>query len=57
VTAALGIADAEITSRTTRFELPGAVSLGRGLRLLPADEYPAAGRSGTDRETDQAPSR
>ena len=39
VTAALGIADAEITSRTTRFDLPGAVSLGRGLRLLPAEEY------------------
>jgi hypothetical protein len=40
VTAALAIADAEITSRTTRFDLPGAVSLGRGLRLLPAEEYP-----------------
>jgi hypothetical protein len=39
VTAALAIADAEITSRTTRFELPGAVSLGRGLRLLPAEAY------------------
>jgi hypothetical protein len=45
VTAALAIADAEITSRTTRFDLPGAVSLGRGLRLLPAEEYPAAGHS------------
>lgn len=42
VTAALAIADAEITSRTTRFDLPGAVSLGRGLRLLPAAEYQAA---------------
>jgi hypothetical protein len=39
VTAALAIADAQITSRTTRFDLPGAVSLGRGLRLLPAEEY------------------
>ena len=39
VTAALAIAEAEITSRTTRFDLPGVVSLGRGLRLLPADEY------------------
>lgn len=41
VTAALGLADAEITSRTARFELPGTVSLGRELRLLPAEEYPA----------------
>jgi hypothetical protein len=45
VTVALAIADAEITSRTTRFDLPGAVSLGRGLRLLPAEEYPAAART------------
>jgi hypothetical protein len=39
VTAALAIADADITSRTTRFDLPGAVSLGRGPRLLPAEAY------------------
>jgi hypothetical protein len=42
VTAALAIADAEITSRRRCFDLPGVVSLGRGLRLLPAEEYPAA---------------
>jgi hypothetical protein len=39
VTVALALADADITSRTTRFDLPGAVSLGRGLRLLPAEAY------------------
>jgi hypothetical protein len=43
ITAALAIADVEITSRTTRFDLPGVIPLGRGLRLLPAEEYPAAG--------------
>jgi hypothetical protein len=39
VTASLAIADAEVTSRTTRFDLPGAVALGHGLRLLPSDAY------------------
>jgi hypothetical protein len=42
VTAALAIADVEVTSRTARFDLPGVVPLGRGVRLLPAEEYPAA---------------
>lgn len=46
VTAALAIADAEITSRTARFDLPGAIPLGRGLRLLAAEEYAAAEQQG-----------
>lgn len=39
VTAALAIAHVEVTSRTARFDLPGAVPLGQGLRLLPAEDY------------------
>ena len=42
LTVALAIADMEITSRPARFDLPGVVPLGRGLRLLP-ERYPAAG--------------
>ena len=42
VTATLAIEDQQIASRSMRFELPGAIRLGRGLRLLPAEEYAAA---------------
>jgi hypothetical protein len=44
VTATLAIADAGTTSKLAHFDLPGVVPLGRGLRLLPAEEYPAAGQ-------------
>ena len=40
LTVALALAGAEVTSRTARFDLPGVVPLGRGLRLLPAEAYP-----------------
>jgi hypothetical protein len=43
VTAALAIAGVEVTSRTARIDLPGVVPLGRGVRLLPAQEYALAG--------------
>lgn len=44
VTATLAIEDQQIASRSMRFELPGAIRLGAGLRLLPAEEYAAAAR-------------
>jgi hypothetical protein len=40
LTVALALADAEVTSKTARFDLPGVVPLGRGLRLLPVEQYP-----------------
>lgn len=44
VTATLAIAEAETTSRTVRFGLPGVVPL-RGRATAPAaEEYPAAGQ-------------
>ena len=42
VTATLAIEDQQIASRSMRFELPGVIRLGRGLRLLPTEEYAAA---------------
>jgi hypothetical protein len=43
VTAALAIQGAELVTREARFELPGVIPLGTGIRLLAAGEY-AAGR-------------
>jgi hypothetical protein len=48
VTTTLAIADAGTTSKLAHFDLPGVVPLGRGLQLLPAEEYPAAGRHKED---------
>jgi hypothetical protein len=45
VTATLAIENQQIASRSMRFELPGAIRLGAGLRLLPAEEYAATARS------------
>jgi hypothetical protein len=36
----LAVQGTELISRRTRLELPGVISLRRGLRLLPAAEYP-----------------
>lgn len=42
VTASLAIDGQPVASQSMEFELPGAISLGRGLRLLPAGEYAGA---------------
>jgi hypothetical protein len=39
ITATLGIEGAEVVTRQAHLELPGAVPLGHGIRLLPADDY------------------
>lgn len=46
VTVTLAIEDQQVASRSMRFELPGVIRLGGGLRLLPAEEYAAAARPG-----------
>ena len=43
VVAALAIQDIDIITRRARIELPGAIPLDPGIRLLPARDYPAGG--------------
>ena len=42
ITATLSIQGADVVTRQARIELPGAVPLSPGPRLLPASDYPAA---------------
>jgi hypothetical protein len=49
VTATLAIENQQIASRSVRFELPGAIRLGAGLRLLPAEEYAVTARAAAPR--------
>jgi hypothetical protein len=50
VTAALAIEGAEVITRQTRLELPGVFPLRRGIRLLPAKDYPPSVPSATTAE-------
>jgi len=46
ITATLAVEGADVATRQTRFELPGVISFGEGIRLLPADDYqPGAERA------------
>jgi hypothetical protein len=40
ITATLALEGTDIVTRQMRVELPGVISLGRGIRLLPAEDYP-----------------
>ncbi len=40
ITAALALEGTDLVTRQIRLELPGVISLGRGIRLLPAQDYP-----------------
>jgi hypothetical protein len=42
ITATLSIQGADVVTRQARLELPGAVPLSPGIRLLPVGDYPAA---------------
>jgi hypothetical protein len=42
ITVTLAIDEAEAVTRQTRLELPGVITLHRGIRLLPASAYPPA---------------
>jgi hypothetical protein len=42
ITATLAVEGTDVVTRQTRWELPGAISLGKGIRLLPAQDYPPA---------------
>jgi len=44
ITATLAIEGTDVLTRQARLELPGAIPLSRGIRLLAADEYPADAR-------------
>jgi len=41
ITATLAVQGADLLVRQAHLELPGAIPLGRGIRLLPGGEYPA----------------
>jgi hypothetical protein len=41
ITATLAVQGADLLARQAHLELPGVISLRRGIRLLPADAYPA----------------
>ncbi|MGO8957424.1 MAG: hypothetical protein ACLQFR_08670 [Streptosporangiaceae bacterium] len=45
ITATLSVEDADVLTKEAHFELPGIAALGRGIRLLPADEYPHTAES------------
>jgi len=40
ITARLAVEGTDVVTRRTRLELPGVISLGTGIRLLPAEDYP-----------------
>jgi hypothetical protein len=40
VTATLALEGADVIARHAHLELPGVISLGQGIRLLPAEDYP-----------------
>ena len=44
ITATLAIQGTDVLTRQARLELPGAIPLSRGIRLLTADNYPADAR-------------
>ncbi len=46
VTAALAVQGTELTTGSARFDLPGVVAIGQGIRLLPAGEYAAGTHAG-----------
>jgi len=43
ITATLAVQGTDLFVRNAHLELPGVISLRRGIRLLPIDEYPAGG--------------
>ncbi len=45
ITVTLAVQGTDLLARQAHLELPGVVSAGRGIRLLPAAEYAAAGHS------------
>jgi hypothetical protein len=48
ITARLALEGADVVTKEARFDLPGVISLGQGIRLLPAQDYPpGAGEPGT----------
>jgi hypothetical protein len=51
ITATLKLEGTDVT-RQTRFELPGVISLGRGVRLLPAKDYPPAAEPAESAESE-----
>lgn len=46
ITGALAIQGINVVTRQAHLDLPGIISLREGIRLLPADDYPAAQRPG-----------
>ena len=55
ITATLAVQGTDLLVRRAHLELPGVISLRRGIRLLPADEYPAG--AGQAESPDDDPAR
>jgi hypothetical protein len=49
VTGTLAVQGTELLTRQAHLELPGVVTVGRGIRLLPVGEYPADAYAGDER--------
>jgi hypothetical protein len=48
VTVTLAVQGTDLLTRRAHFELPGVVTVGQGIRLLPAGEYPAGAHAGSE---------
>lgn len=49
ITVTLAVQGTELLTRQAHLELPGVVTVGRGIRLLPVGEYPADAYTGDER--------
>jgi len=49
ITVTLAVQGTELLTRQAHLELPGVVTVGRGIRLLPVGEYPADAYAGDER--------
>jgi hypothetical protein len=52
ITASLAVEGADVVTRQAHLELPGAISLGKGIRLLPAGDYPRGAEPADTAEND-----
>jgi hypothetical protein len=46
VTATLAVQETDVLTASTHYDLPGTLAVSPGIRLLPAEDYPARGQSG-----------
>ncbi len=54
ITVTLAVQGTDLLSRRAHFELPGVVTVGPGIRLLPAGAYPAGAYAGSEHPSGRA---